>query len=72
MARYYTAMAGPIQAEGIKPDIIVKPVRPSEETGVSQGGKASGKRISRAHQRPGRIPMKNKNGDSKTTDLGKG
>ena len=48
-ARYYTPNGRSIQAEGIKPDIIVKLVKPSEETENRFRGKTSGKRSQRSH-----------------------
>ena len=72
-ARYYTPNGRSIQAEGIKPDIIVKPVRPSEEPESLMGERLREKDL-KGHIKPakeeGAHPDENKNGDSReTTDL---
>jgi carboxyl-terminal processing protease len=72
-ARYYTPNGRSIQAEGIKPDIIVKPVRPSEEPETLVGERLREKDL-KGHIKPakedGTNPDENKNGDPKeATDL---
>lgn len=69
-ARYYTPNGRSIQAEGIKPDIVVKLVRPSEEPEAFMAERLREKDL-KGHIKPlkeeGTHPDENNNGDSKET-----